>query len=136
MKVLIAKFGPILALSSLLLAGCGGGGGGGGGVSPPPPPPPPPPPSGGITRTGVGFAAGPITDFGSVWVNGVEYNTDGADFFRDDNPSQEIEFEKGETVIVKGTIDDNTIDGPNPTGVAQTVELDELVKGLPELTIE
>lgn len=124
MKVLIAKIGTILALSSLLLAGCGGGGGGGGG-SVSPPPPPPPPPSGGITRTGVAFAAGPITGFGSVWVNGVEYNTDTAQFIRDDDDSAlESEFKEGETVIVKGTIEDD-----NSNAVAETVELDEIVKG-------
>lgn len=119
MKALNGKLGAILALTTLIFAGCGGGGSDG--VSPPPPPPP----SGGITRTGVGVAAGPITGFGSVWVNGVEYNTDTATFIRDgDDSAQEIEFKEGETVIVKGTIDDD-----NTNAVAETVELDEIVKG-------
>jgi hypothetical protein len=127
MKVQIARFSTItiLALSSLLLGACGGGGGGGGGVSPPPPPvSPPPPPTGGITRTGIGVAAGPITGFGSVIVNGVRYDTSSATFIRDDSNSDETEFEVGETVIVTGTIDDD-----NTNAVAVTVELEEIVEG-------
>jgi hypothetical protein len=121
MNTLTRKFSAVLALSTFLFAGCGGSSSSDGGVSPPPPPPP----TGGITRTGVGVAAGPITGFGSVWVNGVEYNTDTATFIRDgDDSAQEIEFKEGETVIVKGTIDDD-----NTNAVAESVELDELVKG-------
>ena len=49
----------VAAVAALALAGCGGGGSGStGGVSP-------------ATR-------GPITGFGSVWVNGVEFQTDSA----------------------------------------------------------
>jgi hypothetical protein len=48
----------VAAVAALVLAGCGGGGSGTGGVSP-------------ATR-------GPITGFGSVWVNGVEFRTDSA----------------------------------------------------------
>jgi hypothetical protein len=120
MKALIGKLGAILAFTTLILGGCGGGGGGGGGVSPPPPPPP----TGGITRTGVAVAAGPITGFGSVIVNGVTYDTSTATFTRDGDPSTQAEFKVGETVIVKGTIDDD-----NTNAVAESVELDEIVKG-------
>jgi len=123
MKALFGRTGAILALTTLILAGCGGSSGGDGGVSPPPPPPPPP--TGGITRTGVGVAVGPITGFGSVIVNGVRYETNAAtEFTRDDNPSAQDAFKVGETVIVKGTIDDN-----NANAVAESVELDEIVKG-------
>jgi len=122
MNIQMRKIGAVLVLATLTAAGCGGGGGGGTSVSPPPPPPPPP--SGGIVRTGVAVASGPITGFGSVIVNGITYNTDSATFTRDDNPSSQGEFKVGETVIVQGTIDDN-----NTNAVASTVELNEIVKG-------
>lgn len=55
------------ALTALALASCGGGGGGGGGTT-----------AGGIGGTGISY--GSVTGFGSVIVNGVEYDTDSADF--------------------------------------------------------
>ena len=124
MIIQLKRLGAVLIVAVLTAAGCGGSSGGGDSVSPPPPPPPPPPPSGGIIRSGVMIGVGPISDFGSVWVNGVRYNTDDATWTRDDNPSSQAEFKVGETVIVKGTIDDD-----NTNAVAETVELDELVKG-------
>jgi hypothetical protein len=114
MKVLIARFGTILALSSLLLTGCGGGGGGGGAS-------PPPPPGGGITRTGV--AVGPITGFGSVIVNGVTYDTTTATFTKDDSPSDESEFEVGEVVVVTAEIDDSG------NATAESVAFEDTVEG-------
>jgi hypothetical protein len=83
-----------------------------------------PTPPGSIIRTGVAVSAGPITGFGSIIVNGIAYDTSSATFTRDDNPSLENEFKVGETVIVKGTIDDD-----NTNAVAETVDLDEIVKG-------
>ncbi len=124
MNIQLRKLGAVLIVAVLTAAGCGGSSGGGDSVSPPPPTTPPPPPSGGIIRSGVAVGAGPITGFGSVIVNGITYDTSGATFTRDDNPSSQDEFKVGETVIVKGTIEDD-----NTNAVAQTVELDELVKG-------
>ena len=124
MIIQLRKLGAVLIVAVLTAAGCGGSSGGGDSVSPPPPTTPPPPPTGGIIRTGVGVSAGPITGFGSIIVNGVTYNTDSAQFIRDDNPSTQEDFKVGETVIVKGTIDDD-----NTNAVAETVELDELIKG-------
>jgi hypothetical protein len=121
MIIQLRKLGAVLIVAVLTAAGCGGSSGGGGSVSPPPPPPPP---SGGIVRTGVAVGAGPITGFGSVIVNGITYDTSSATFTRDDNPSSQDQFKVGETVIVKGTIDDD-----NTNAVAETVELDELIKG-------
>ena len=59
--------------SALVLAACGGGGssGGIGGTG-----------GGGIGGTGVAY--GTITDFGSVWVNGVEYQSGTATIRIDD----------------------------------------------------
>ncbi len=122
MNIQLRKLGAVLIVAVMTAAGCGGSSGGGDSVSPPPPPPPPP--SGGIVRTGVAVGAGPITGFGSIIVNGVTYNTDGATFTRDDNPSSQEDFKVGETVIVKGTIDDD-----NSNAVAESVELDEIVEG-------
>lgn len=124
MIIQLRKLGAVLIVAVLTAAGCGGSSGGGDSVSPPPPTTPPPPPSGGIIRTGVAVGAGPITGFGSIIVNGVTYDTSGATFTRDDNPSSQDDFKVGETVIVKGTIDDD-----NTNAVAESVELDEIVKG-------
>jgi hypothetical protein len=122
MIIQLRKLGAVLIVAAFTVAGCGGSSGGGDSVSPPPPPPPPP--SGGIIRTGVAVGAGPITGFGSIIVNGVTYNTDTATFTRDDNPSSQDDFKVGESVIVKGTIDDD-----NTNAVAESVELDEIVEG-------
>jgi hypothetical protein len=124
MIIQLRKLGAVLIVAVLTAAGCGGSSGGGDSVSPPPPTTPPPPPSGGIIRTGVAVGAGPITGFGSIIVNGITYDTSGAIFTRDDNPSSQDEFKVGETVIVKGTIEDD-----NTGAVAETVELDEIVEG-------
>jgi len=101
--------------------------GGGGGSSTTPPPvvtPPPPPPTGGITRTGVAFAAGPITGFGSVIVNGVRYDTSGALFTKDGVDAFQEDFEVGHTVVVKGTIDDD-----NTNAFATNVDFSDNVEG-------
>jgi len=95
MDIQSKKLFPIL-LTAFLMGACGGGGG----SSTTPPPvvtPPPPPPTGGITRTGVAFAAGPITGFGSVIVNGVRYDTSGALFTKDGVDAFQEDFEVGHT---------------------------------------
>jgi hypothetical protein len=111
-----------ILLAITLVSACGGSSGGGG-VSPPPPPPPPPP-TGGITRTGVAIAVGPITGFGSVIVNGVRYDTSSATFTKDGVDSSQAEMSVGEFVVVTGTIDDD-----NTNAVATTVEFEDLVEG-------
>jgi hypothetical protein len=121
MNIQMRKLGAVLTVAVLTAAGCGGGGGGGDSVSPPPPTTPPP--SGGIIRTGA-VSAGQITGFGSIIVNGITYDTSGATFTRDDNPSSQEDFKVGETVIVKGTIDSD-----NTNAVADSVVLDEIVEG-------
>jgi len=113
------KAGLLAATTALLIAGCGGGGSYGGTN-----PPTNPPPTGGITRTGVAFAAGPITGFGSVIVNGVEYETNSADFSREGQSSSQAEFQVGETVLIKGTINDD-----NTGAVATTVVFEDSVEG-------
>ncbi|HRH78729.1 MAG TPA: hypothetical protein PK129_15390, partial [Cellvibrionaceae bacterium] len=58
-----------------VLAACGGGGGSSGTT---------PPPGGGTTASAISY--GTITAFGSVWVNGIEYETTGAEVRIDDSP--------------------------------------------------
>lgn len=110
-----------LALAVIFSAGCGGGGGDGGVVNPPPITPPP---TGGITRTGVAFAQGPITGFGSVIVNGVRYDTSAATFTKDGLAATQDDFSVGQVVLIQGTIDDN-----NSNAAADTVDFNDAVEG-------
>jgi len=116
------KMLPIVIAGLLALHGCGGG------SSSAPPNnggnPPPPPPTGGITRTGVAIAVGPITTFGSVVVNGVRYDTSSATFTKDGVESSQAEMSVGEFVVVTGTIDDD-----NSNAVATTVEYESVLEG-------
>lgn len=104
--------------TSVLVAACGGGGG----SDAPPPTGANPPPMGGIGRTGV--AVGPISNFGSIFVNGVRYDTSSATFTVDDAPGTESDLAVGQVVIVKGDIDE---DGVN--GTAEEVIYDDALEG-------
>jgi len=109
-----------ILLTIFSAAACGGGGGSSGGITPPPPPPN----TGGITRTGVAVAVGPITGFGSVIVNGTRYDTSSATFIKDGATAVQSDFSVGEFVVVTGSIDDN-----NSNAVADTVEFNDVVEG-------
>ena len=106
----VASIAAILGITA-----CGGGGGGG--VAPPPPPPPPP------TTTST-VVVGTITGFGSIFVNGIEFETSGASFTVDDNPGVESDLQIGQVVRISGTIDDN-----GSTGSADDVVFDNEVEG-------
>lgn len=108
------------AAVALLVTACGGGGGGS--STPPPNNPPPPPPTGGVDRGGI--AIGTITGFGSIFVNGVEYETDQAQITVDDNPGTESDLAVGHVVIVTGTISDDGL-----TGDAESVNFENDVEG-------
>lgn len=103
------------ALLGMLLFGCGGGGGA--------------TPSGGIGGTGV-VSSGTITAFGSVWHNGVEYETVGAVFEKNDiiveasatAGDDQVHFRRGMRVKVNGS---NT----GATGTATRIEFDNDIKG-------
>lgn len=119
MNTYLRKLGTILIFAMATAAGCGGGGSGGGAN------PPPPPPTGGITRTGVAFAVGPITGFGSVIVNGATYATDGnTSFTKDGQPATQDDFSVGEFVVITGSIDDD-----NSNAAAASVESNDIVEG-------
>ena len=101
-------FGLFMSLP-LWLAGCGGGGGSTeiSSVSTP--------------SSAVGISSGTITGFGSVFVNGVKFNTDNATIFRGDDQLNDVrELEIGMIVRVEGSIDDK---------IASSVHFEEDVKG-------
>lgn len=136
----------LLAIFTALLAGCGGGGGagagtvaaaggdsgvvagaggsvsGGGGAG------------AGTTVAGgdggiggTGISYGGITAFGSVWVNGVEFNTSTAVFKLDGNTVTQSALRVGMVVLVDGSVTAKT---------ALDVTVDEALKGRVEQVID
>ncbi len=112
----------LVFLTLFLMSACGGGGGGSETTTPPPITTPPP--TGGITRTGVAFATGPVTGFGSVIVNGIRYDTSGALFTKDGVSTTQDDLAVGHHVVVTGTIDDD-----NTNAMATSVDFDDNVEG-------
>lgn len=100
----------LITLIISLMAACGGGGGGDSNVA-------------GSSGTGI-TAVGTITGFGSIFVNGVEYETNGSTFMIDDNPGMESDLRVGMVVQVEGTRADNAL-----TGTATRVEFDNQLEG-------
>jgi hypothetical protein len=79
--------------------------------------------NGGIGGTGI--STGSITAFGSVFVNGVEYNTDGATFSRNGQPAAgQDEYRIGEYVTVKGSVNADGL-----TGTATELAFSNQVEG-------
>lgn len=94
------------------LSGCGGGSGGGLASN------------GGIGGTGV-TAAGTITGFGSIFVNGIEFDTSTASFDVDENTnSTENDLALGMFVTVTGTVDSS-----GTTGTATSIVFDDEIQG-------
>ena len=125
MKALSRIAIALFATALLSTAGCGGGGGGGAAPPTTTPPPSSPPPTGGITRTGVAVAVGPITEFGSVWVNGVRYHTDDQTSFTDDGETvTQDDLSIGQMAVIQGTIEDD-----NVTATATSVTVEDAVEG-------
>lgn len=112
----------LTAIAALLtLTACGGGGGG----STPPPGGGDDGGSGGIDGRGTAVVSqGQITGFGSIIVNGVEYETTGTEFEIDGETGTEAELEIGDVVLVAGTVNDDGV-----TGTATTVAFDDVVEG-------
>ena len=115
-----SNFVPLAAAVSLVLAGCGGGGGGS--TAEPAPVATTPPPSASTTRAMQ--TTGPITNFGSVFVNGVRYDTSQATFRVDGRPATEAALRVGHIVTVRGRVDDD-----NENGIASDVYYDDIVTG-------
>lgn len=103
MNLKFLKQAGLVLLSGLLVA-CGGGGTGAS--------------SSGIT------ASGTITGFGSIFVNGIEFETGSSSISVDDNPGFESDLQLGMVVTVTGTVN---ADGR--TGTATTVVFDDEVQG-------
>jgi len=105
----------IAAGACTLIVACGGG-------SSTEPTTTTPPPTGGIS--GNGIAIGPISNFGSIIVNGVVYDTSSATFTINEVPGGQADLSVGHVVTVTGTIDSN-----GTTGTANTVLFEDIVKG-------
>lgn len=111
--------------STLALAGCGGGGGGGGGaVNNPPPVVNPPPADTAIT------VVGPVTGFGSVYVNGTRFDTSNSTYEVDDRQAfDDSALSVGMVVRIEGTVSDD-----GRSGRADSIEYDDELEGPVENT--
>ena len=102
------KFTTIVTAAVLLLASCGG-----------------PTQLAGIQGSGSPVvASGPITGFGSIFVNGVEYATSNAQIRIDDQPGAESQLLVGEVVTVTGSVNSD-----GKTGTATQVTFSGDVAG-------
>lgn len=97
-------------LFSLMLGGCGGGGSTSASVTP--------------GAAGAAVSQGVVTALGSIFVNGIEFETTSATVTLDDNPSAADQLKVGMTVKVQGTSDDAT-----KKGVATKVEAMDALEG-------
>ena len=80
--------------------------------------------AGGIGGTGA-VATGTITGFGSVFVNGVEFETTGSSFdVDDDSAATEADLALGMVVTIVGTINNDGV-----TGTANSIQYDDEVEG-------
>ena len=104
------QFPGFKSLSTLMLilglAACGGGGGGGG------------------TNAANGVLVGTITGFGSVYVNGMRFDTTGTEFVVNDDNGGEDDLHVGMRVKVTGDYDDDT-----NSGHATEIEYDRDLEG-------
>jgi hypothetical protein len=108
----------VSALTAAALTACGGGGGGGGDTI------------AGIDGTGspapspaATVSVGTITAFGSIFVNGVRFDTDSAEFEIDGASGTQDDLAVGDVVLVTGSLEDND----STAGTATTVVFDESV---------
>ena len=101
MNITASKFRIGAAIAAALgLAACGGGGGGGTASQPPTSTPPPASSSVKVSASGV------ITGFGSVYVNGVRYDTSAAEIeFEDEGRKTEADLRLGMKVKIEGERD-------------------------------
>ncbi len=105
-------FSPIVcAIFFTVLSSCGGGGGGSQVAD------------GGIGGTGV--TQGRVTGFGSIFVNGIEYETDNASFTVNNREGSQDDLAIGMVVVINGSSDQ-----ASATGEAESVEYDSLLEGV------
>lgn len=119
MKGLINKFTIALAIGALIVACTGGTGGGLAGIG------------------GSGYiATGTVTGFGSIYVNGIKFNTDSASFIVGNNTSaSQLDLNRGMVVNIRGSINTDGTTG-TATEVYYAGQLQGPVAGLlsPDLT--
>ena len=89
---------PFALLAVLMLAACAGGGETGTGITP-------------INGNGKDVSVGTITAFGSVWVNGVEFETPATQVTFEGAASSTNALRLGMVVTVKGTINADRVSG-------------------------
>ncbi len=110
----------LLVIASLLLSACGGSSTTEPETTPPPTTTPPPAPAPTNTET-----TGVITGFGSVFINGVEYETDSTEVTTDDNTAaSEADLQVGMIVSLTGSVNDD-----GTTGTASAIHYEEQIKG-------
>ncbi|MBI5746206.1 MAG: hypothetical protein HZA13_04320 [Nitrospirae bacterium] len=105
----------LIALMLITITSCGGNGGGIGSTG------------GGVGGSGVSkpiTSKGTITKFGSVFVNGVEFETTGSVITMDDNPGTDDDLGLGMVVTVTGTINED-----GTTGSADSIEFKDDLEG-------
>ncbi|MEW8505685.1 MAG: DUF5666 domain-containing protein [Candidatus Thiodiazotropha sp.] len=74
---------------------------------------------------GTGITQGRVTNFGSIFVNGIEFNTDNASFTVDSLDATQDDLAIGMVVRISGSSD-----AANATGDAESVAYDSLIEGL------
>ncbi len=79
-------------------------------------------PSIGIDR--LGYVEGTITAFGSIWVNGIRFDTDSAEIVVDGAAADESALRVGQVVRIEGTIG-----GDGSSGIATRVIFDDDLQG-------
>ena len=103
-----------LAIAGVIgLTACGGGGSGS---------------DGSTATTGSMITSGVVTGFGSVYVDGVEFETDGSSFSLDDGDDG-IEDEDGLAVGMVVTVT-GTVHADGKTGTAKHIEFDDELEGI------
>ncbi|MGB1254466.1 MAG: DUF5666 domain-containing protein [Thiolinea sp.] len=74
---------------------------------------------------GTGITMGRLTGFGSVYVNGIHFNTDNAQFIRDGaSADSQSDFNIGEIIRVEGTVN-----ADRKTGIASKVIYSDVLEG-------
>jgi len=77
---------------------------------------------GGISGTGI--SSGTVTGFGSVFVNGVEFETGSTTFEVEDSPATEADLKLGMRVRVDGSVNPDGV-----TGTANSIKYEDQVEG-------
>jgi len=112
-------YGSLSIIATSVLYACGGGAGGSNGSS-------------NSEFTGIGgtgiAASGEITGFGSVFVNGIRFDTDAANIIIDDSPASENDLSRGMVVRVDGTSTARSTDGSR-SGNATNISFDSVIEG-------